>query len=195
MRNIKDKVITLCNNKKIDYVVIIIVGLILSIPLHKVQLTVGTHDGLVHLMRIKGAVSAISTQQFPPLIVPDMCLSSGYAMMLFYNPLVTYVPMLIYYVISNYFIAMKVFSILCIITSGITMYLFSYNTTNKRQIALFSSLLYITVPYLLGNIYVRGAMGEFAALAFLPLTFIGLDNLLNKLLFVFSYYSFLLNMN
>lgn len=101
-------------------------------------------------------------------------------MNLFYNPLVTYIPLLTKLFIPSYAISLKVFAGLCIILSGITMYKCVFSITNKKTIALFSALVYLMVPYKLGDVYKRFAIGEFAAFIFIPLLFIGMYNLFNQ---------------
>ena len=101
-------------------------------------------------------------------------------MNLFYSPIVTYLPLLITLVISNYMIALKLFAALCIIASGITMYHFTYQITKNRIIALFAGFFYMIAPYKLSNIYKRFAIGEFTAMVFTPLVFLGLYNLFNQ---------------
>lgn len=101
-------------------------------------------------------------------------------MNLFYNPIVTYIPLLIKIFTPTYAMALKVFAGLCIVLSGITMYKCVYTITNKRAVALFSALIYLMVPYKLGDIYKRFAIGEFASFVFIPLLFIGMYSLFNK---------------
>ena len=101
-------------------------------------------------------------------------------MNLFYNPIVTYIPLLIKIFTPTYAMALKVFAGLCIVLSGITMYKCVYTITNKRAVALFSALIYLMVPYKLGDIYKRFAIGEFASFVFIPLLFIGMYSLFNR---------------
>ena len=93
-------------------------------------------------------------------------------MNLFYNPIVTYVPLLIKLFIPSYAMSLKIFGGLCIILSGVTMYKCVYSITNKKAVALFSALIYLMVPYKLGDVYKRFAIGEFASFIFIPLVFI-----------------------
>ena len=60
-------------------------------------------------------------------------------MNLFYNPLVTYIPLLIKAFVPSYAVALKIFGGLCIILSGLTMYKSVHSITNKKAVALFSS--------------------------------------------------------
>ena len=60
------------------------------------------------------------------------------------------------------------------------MYIFLKNIFNKKSIAILGSMIYILNPYYLGNIFTRGAIGEAAALTFLPLLFLGLYDLTKR---------------
>lgn len=181
MKKIVNKIIELYKkNKYIDYIIVIIVGLIMCIPLNKLQIIFSTHDGLIHLIRIKGTTSALAIGEFPPFIAPNYYMSAGYAMNIFYQPITAYIPAVFNLITRDLFIATKIFTAICILASGITMYHFTYQVTKKRSISIISASLYLIAPYRLGNIYRRFAMGEFTALAFMPLVFTGLYNLLEE---------------
>ena len=165
-------------NKWVHYALIIIIGIILSIPLKDIQIR-DTHDGFFHLLRTLGVNDSLNLNLFPVIIIPDFCNTWGYSMTLFYPPLVTYVPLLFKLISPTYSIALKIFGGACIVLSGITMYNFVYYVTKKRSIAIFSAIIYMISPYKLGNIYIRYAMGEFVALIFLPTLFKGMYSLFN----------------
>lgn len=180
MKEILNKLlIQIKENKWIHYAIIIIIGIILSIPLTKIQIR-DTHDGALHMLRVLGTKDTLEIGQFPPLINQNYCNSAGYAMNLFYQPIVTYIPLLIKLFTSSYMTALKIFGGICIVLSGITMYQFVYKVTNKRILALFSAIFYLIAPYKLANVYKRFAIGEFTALVFMPIVFLGLYNLFNQ---------------
>lgn len=166
-------------NKWIHYLIIIIIGIILSIPLNQIQIR-ETHDGSLHMLRLLATMDTLEIGQLPPLINQNYCNGAGYSMNLFYPPLVTYLPLLIKLFTSSYMEALKIFGALCIIASGITMYQFVYQVTEKRSIALFSAFFYMIAPYKLANVYKRFAIGEFAAMVFIPWVFLGLYNLFKQ---------------
>lgn len=166
-------------NKWIHYLIIIIIGIALSIPLSQIQIR-DTHDGSLHMLRLIGTKDTLEIGQFPPLINQHYCNGAGYAMNLFYPPLVTYLPLLLKLITPTYMIALKIFGGICIILSGVTMYQFVYQVTKKRSIALFSAIFYLIAPYKLANIYKRYAIGEFTAMVFVPLVFLGLYNLFEQ---------------
>lgn len=166
------------NNKWLHYVLILVIGIILSIPICNIQIR-DTHDGSLHMLRIIGTVDSLKIGQIPPLINQNFCNGAGYSMNLFYPPIVTYLPLLIKLFTNSYITCLKIFGAICIILSGITMYKFSYEITKNGIIALFSAIFYLIAPYKLANIYKRYAIGEFCAMVFIPLVFLGVYNLFN----------------
>ena len=175
-----NKVIKLIKeNKWIHYAIITIIGIILAIPLCKICIR-DTHDGSLHFLRMFGTVNSLKIGEFPPMVAPFFCNGGGYSMNIFYNPIVTYVPLLFKLFTPTYMLALKLFAGLTIILSGITMYQFMYNVTKKRTIAIFSAIIYMVAPYKLGCIYRRFAIGEFTAFIFIPILFSGLYNLFNQ---------------
>ncbi len=166
-------------NKWIHYGIIIVIGILLSLPLINTQIF-DTHDGIFHIIRLQGVGNAIASGEIPPVIAPNLCLSFGYAVNLFYPILATYLPLLVKLFCTSYVVVLKLFGAFCIILSGITMYHFSYQVTKKRGIALLASIFYLIAPYKLGDVYRRYAIGEFIALAFLPILFQGVYNLFRQ---------------
>lgn len=166
------------NNKFVHYLIIIIIGIILSIPLCNIQIK-DSHDGSIHLLRLVGTLDSLKINQFPPLINQNFCNGAGYSMNLFYPPLVTYIPLLIKMFTSSYFTCLKIFGAICIVISGITMYKCTYEITENKIIAFFSAIFYLIAPYKLANVYKRYAIGEFLAMNFVPLVFLGIYNLFN----------------
>ena len=178
MKKLDGIINTIKENKYLHYLIIIIIGIIISIPLKNIQIR-DTHDGFLHLLRLIGVTDTLKIGQIPSIIIPDFCSQAGYSMTLFYQPLVTYIPLLFKIITPTYAICLKLFGLVCIVLSGITMYNFIYKVTKNRKIALFAALIYMTAPYKLGNVYKRYAIGEFVALIFMPTLFTGMHNLFN----------------
>ena len=101
-------------------------------------------------------------------------------MNLFYQPLVTYLPLLIKIFTPTYMLALKIYGGIMIILSGIAMYQFVYKVTGKRTIGIFAAIIYMIAPYKLANVYRRFAIGEFTAMIFIPYVFMGLYNLFEQ---------------
>ena len=166
-------------NKWLHYIVIIAIGIILSVPLKYIQIR-DTHDGCLHYLRIMGTINSFKLGQIPPIVAPFYCNGWGYAMNLFYNPIVTYIPLLLKLCIPSYMLMLKIYAGICIVLSGITMYIFVNSVTDNKAIALISAILYMAAPYKLGDIYRRYAIGEFTSFIFILILFQGLYSLLKK---------------
>ena len=123
-------------------------------------------------------------------------LGFGYALNIFYGVLTTYIPILISLITGSGILALKIFTLITVILSGITMYDFVLELVedtnlklnpkekiiacnNLKIIALLASLIYIAAPYKLTDIYARTAVGEYTAFIFIPLVFRGLYKLIN----------------
>lgn len=137
----------------------------------------GTNDGYLHLIKIMGVNEIIKQGQFPPIIDSGFC--NGYALNLFYNPLTTYVSLACGLIVNNFALGIKIMLIIMMVLAIIFMYIFLKSVSKKNGIAIAGAIFYVTNPYYLSNIFIRGAVGECAALTFIPLLFLGLYNLFN----------------
>lgn len=166
-------------NKKIIETIYIILAIILTLfVLGKTIFSYdisGTNDGYLHLIKIIGVNDIIESGQFPPIIEAGFC--NGYAINLFYNPLTTYISLLYGVILNNFAYGIKLMLFIMMILAMVFMYKFIKELTGKKEIAIAAAIFYVTNPYYLSNIYIRGAIGESAALTFLPLLFLGLHNL------------------
>ena len=59
------------------------------------------------------------------------------------------------------------------------MYKFIISITKNSNTSALVSIIYLTFPYHLTDLYVRNALGEFMSFMFLPLVFLGLYQLFN----------------
>lgn len=178
MKNTIDNVLENIKNKKsIHYIIIIIVGLLISIPFLWVQIRT-TDDGWLHLLRSIGINNAINNGTFP-IVLPYLCNGWGYSMTAFYPAIVSFVPYFFGLLAGNFSVGLKLFATVTTILSGIFMYNFMYEVTKKKGIAFLSAIIYMTFPYKLEDIYNRYAIGEFTAFVFMPIVFQGLYNLLH----------------
>ncbi|MFR8115523.1 MAG: hypothetical protein ACLVAK_00695 [Clostridia bacterium] len=148
-------------DKVIHYIIIIVASLIAAIPLINLRIY-GTDDGYVHMLRIFGMEQILKEQNFPPFIYSKFANGFGYAINLFYSPIVTYGPLFFRIFGLHYY----------------TWYNFLYDVSKKREIAILGAVIYAFIPYRLETIFNRFAIGEFTAYIFFPMLFHGLFNLL-----------------
>lgn len=59
------------------------------------------------------------------------------------------------------------------------MYGFMSEKTQNKAIGCIASIIYMTMPYHLTDMYIRNALGEFLSYLFIPLVFWGIDRILN----------------
>lgn len=175
MKNVLKNII---ENKWTHYIIIAIIGLLISIPMLNMQI-IETHDGSIHLLRIIGLNNSMKNSEFPFLIAPYYCRDFGYSMSAIYPQLVTYIPFLFAMITKSFNLGLKIFAMLTIPISGICMYNFTRDTTKRKDISFLSAIIYMTFPYRFEDIFTRYAIGEFTAFIFLPIVFHGLYNLIN----------------
>lgn len=136
------------------------------------------HDD-TQVARVVVMGNALRNGQFPVRWVSDLGYGYGYPLFNFYGPIPYYVGgFLAMWGISG-LVATKIMFIAGMILSGITMYAW---VSSELGIAagLLASVFYMYAPYHAVQVYVRGAVGEFWALAFLPLVAFGLFSLKTK---------------
>lgn len=105
--------------------------------------------------------------QIPCRWVPDMGYGYGYPLFNYYPPLPYYFGELVHAAGFSFIDSTKAMFMISILISGILMFLFGRRLWGDWG-GLLSGVLYIWAPYHAVDIYVRGAMNEAWALAFLP---------------------------
>ncbi len=134
-----------------------------------------THDGIYHLVRQEVFADALKRGNFPVRWAGS--LDNGFGIPLFNyvypGPYYLGAPLSLLGFNSRWVI--KLVEIALYLTGGIGMY-FLFAKQSKLY-ATISSILYLTTPYLLLNIFIRGALGEQMAIAFMPWTLIVLSDL------------------
>jgi hypothetical protein len=130
------------------------------------------HDD-TQVARVHQMHKALSDGMVPARWVPDLGYGFGYPIYNFYAPLAYYIGALFMFLGFNALVATKLMIGFGIVAAGIFMYFLSKEFWGKIG-GLMSSLLYIYAPYHALNAYVRGAIAELWAYAFIPLAFFGI---------------------
>jgi len=105
--------------------------------------------------------------QIPCRWVPDMGYSYGYPLFNYYPPLPFYLGELVHQLGFSFIDTTKILFALGFLVSAVLMYLFGKKLWGESG-GFLSAVLYLFAPYHSVDVYVRGAMNEFWALAFLP---------------------------
>ena len=122
-----------------------------------------------HLSRIDAIAQGLKAGQLPVRIYSQAKNGYGYAPSLFYGELCLYFPAVLRTLGVSVQLSYHLYVLAVqILTAGVAFYsfrqMFSHNKT-----ALLGSVLYLLNPYRLQNLYWRAAVGEYTAMAFLPL--------------------------
>ncbi len=144
-----------------------------SLPLFSGLLFYG-HDLEFHLLRIEGVKEGLLSHQFPVRIQPNWMNGFGYGVSVFYGDFLLYVPAVLRLFGIGVQGAYKSYVFLInVLTTLIGFYSFRMFAKDDR-IGLAGSFLFTGSVYRLNCIYVRAAVGEYTAMAFMPLYFYGI---------------------
>lgn len=156
---------------------LLLLACIFSLPYLNDKLQNG-HDIPFHLGRIFGIGVALRNGQFPVRLCDDLySVVGGYANPVMYPELFLYFSGAMCALGASVLLATKV---LFILIEFLTAYCGYYGA---KQIAgdeagMVFTVLYLCCPYRLDNIYIRAAVGEALAMAFLPLAAAGIYQLM-----------------
>ena len=136
------------------------------------------HDD-TQVVRVAQMALALKDGQFPVRWVKDLGYGYGYPIFNFYAPLPYYFGALFNLLGFDALVATKIMVGVGIILAGIFMFFLAKEFWGNFG-GLVSALFYVYAPYHAVDIYVRGAVGEFWAMAFLPLVFWGIYKIFQK---------------
>ncbi len=177
----KEKLRDFIKNKKIiSYLIVICVSMYVCIPLCSKYADISTDDGIQHIYRLIGTFSSLKEGNLFPVIMAEFCNGFGYSWNIFYSPLTAYLPLIFKIFTSSFVICLKLFIFTTILLSGIYMYKLVFRITKNHIASVISSILYISAPYHLTDIYNRVAIAELATFTFLPIVFIGMYDLFKE---------------
>lgn len=153
-------------------------SLFVSIPLFSENLYF-SHDVIFHLNRIYGIARGLPTQ-FPVRIQPFWMNDYGYAAGVCYGDVLLYLPAAFYMAgFPLRFVYKGYVFLINFLTAGISSYSFGIISGDKR-IGKICGFLYTFSIWRMTDLYTRGALGEYSAMAFLPLLVLGIYLLLQE---------------
>ena len=147
--------------------------LIACLPLGLDYLVYG-HDLTVHLSRIEGLKAGLLAGQFPVRMYPDLLSGKGYPFGVMYADLLLYPAAVLRILGFPLQTAYKLYVFgITLATALVTRYALRRMLSSETA-ALAGTALYLLAPYRLTNVYVRGAVGEYSSMLFLPLVVYGM---------------------
>ncbi len=164
--------------KKIDknYIYMLVVSIVVIVPAFNYTHIALMHDGAFHYANVESTIENIRNGNIlNGGIMPNIVHDLGYGKGLFYPSLAHVIPAIIAVLLNtSVLIALRLTMYLIIILSGSFMYALIRYIFKDKNIAMFSSISYITFPYFLVDLYIRFSLAELMCFIFLPLTILGL---------------------
>ena len=156
------------------YIALILVfALIVISPLLQPGYFWGAHDARHDAYFIFQYDKSVQDGIWFPRWSPDWTFGYGYPFFIVYGPLATFLGELFHHFLGLGFEAsVKAVLALSIVVSGFAMYGFVRSWLG-RNAGLVAAVAFMAIPYHLVDVYVRAALAESAALAFLPLALWG----------------------
>src|SRR3989338_6804283 len=130
--------------------------------------------------RLYEMAQALADGQFPVRWVRDLGYGYGYPLFNFYAPFPYYIGALFNLLGLGAISSAKIMMGIGMVLSGITMYILVKKITSRVDAAIVASCAYLLAPYHASLLYVRGAIGEMYAYAFVPLALLGWLLILRK---------------
>jgi len=144
-----------------------IIALLLCLDLLTTNAKPSSFDGLIHMSNIAQYHVALKDGDFPVRWL-DKTANYGMPIPLFSQQTVAYIGAFLMFFFNNTLITYNVVILLFAILSNFSLYYFLREYIDKWG-ALVGTFLFCFAPYRIINIYIRGAIPEFAASFFLPI--------------------------
>lgn len=144
-----------------------------SVPVLRENLY-GGHDTLFHQMRLHNVADALRAGQFPVRMGGYGYNGYGSAASIFYPDVFLYFPALMMITGATVQCAVRTYIIAMNVVSAAAMYVCGKRIFESRTAGTCASVFYTLASYRLLDIYLRDALGEYTAMAMLPLFVLGL---------------------
>ena len=149
-----------------------LITLLAGSPLFQFKIFFG-HDSLAYLPRSIEFYEGLRYGTVFPRWAPDFAYGYGQPTVNFNPPVVYYLTAFFHVIGFSFLGAQNVALFAILVLAGLGMYLLAGQVFGPRG-GLVSSVAYLFAPYLLVNLYVRYALADFSAFAFIPFAFWGL---------------------
>ncbi|MCB0044628.1 MAG: hypothetical protein KDD92_04300 [Caldilineaceae bacterium] len=152
----------------------LLILLLLALPALRPLWRVGlpaTADGTLHLLRLTLLDEHVRAGALFPRWMPDLVLGYGYPLFNFYGPVAYYVAEALHLLGLSHTLALPATLGLFILIGGYGAYRLARDMFGAAAPALLAGVAYLYTPYLLTNVYMRGALAEAGAQALLPWIF------------------------
>lgn len=149
-------------------VLLLIVVVLVSLPAFLPGHNFIGHDILCHLARIEGIREGLLSGQFPVRLSPNQLGGYGMPSEIFYPGLFLYVPALLRILGVSLMTSWKAFLVMVNVLTAIASWWAFSEYARSRRTGAIATMFYLVFLYRLVDMYVRAAVGEMLAMAFLP---------------------------
>lgn len=166
------------NRKNLNYIIILIVAIIVSIPLLSKKLNIyNNENGFIELAQ--GYEFYKNFHSNKGRIFSTFFNYLGTANSIFEAPLVMMILFIGSYLFDSLIITYKIIAFISLVLSGVYMHKFVDKVTQNKNISLLASVLYISAPFHLNQIYISNSLSNCLIFVFIPMTFFGLYKMFN----------------
>ncbi len=162
-----------------EWLLIAAAGLISSLPLIFAGIDGTVYQDLqFHLSRIEGIKEGVLSGQFPVMIESVWMEGKGYPVSIFYGDILLYIPALLRIIGVPVVLTYKIFVLLINLLTAFSA-CFCFKRIFKYDISAYLCMfIYVLASYRLMDIFVRAAVGEYAAFIFFPVIALGVKKIL-----------------
>lgn len=160
---------------KIEVFVFLVLMITVCSPLIT-KFCINGHDLEYHLLRIESLKEAILMGRPFGKINVLFFGGAGYASSLFYPDLLLYIPALLRVMGFGINSCYHIYTALCMILTYLSTRYCVKQMTRSTYGAIMAGILMVSAPYYLGDVFIRGAVGEYTAFIFLPFVIYGIYN-------------------
>jgi hypothetical protein len=136
---------------------------------------IDSHDGLLHAMRLVAFDRLIREGTLFPRLYPEFAAGYGYPLGTFYPPLSAAIAVLPLLVGGDALIGLRLGLGLALVVAATGGFLLGQALTGRRAGGVLLAAAFLSAPYVLANVYIRGALAEAWAVALLPWCWWALD--------------------
>jgi hypothetical protein len=154
--------------RQISLILVVLLTVFAAAPLFQPGFFWGAHDARHSVYFLYEFDRSIQEGILYPRWSPDITFGYGYPLFNIYGPLSFYLGEVFHLLGLDLLWSIKMVFAVSFVCSGLAMYLFVRRVLGPWA-GLVAGLVYVYVPYHLGDIYVRGAFAESVALVFFPL--------------------------
>ncbi len=177
MKNFLENYFQDINHRKLWFCLTMVV-LLISLPLMMRGITIG-HDFSFHLMRIEGIAKELAAGVFPVRLSSDWLNGYGYPVSIYYGDILLYLPAFLKNMGMSVVDAYKYYVLFINVITVLIAYYSFKKIFNNPNLGFLVMLAYVTATYRYENVYVRAAVGEYTAMAFMPLVLMAVIKVLD----------------